>query len=367
MTKLDKKTATITWLKHYNYGTYLQAYALQQYIKSLGYENVILDDHYLKNENKSFFSSALTKFKMMGRDLISYRYGRSRKKTKKLFNVFSDNHLSVEHNLNSDYLNSKYNRFICGSDQIWNPGQKHLVPYYYANFTKHKKIAYAPSIGVSVYPDFLRQDFIDLTSDLTALSIREEVGRKIVSSLLNREIETVVDPTLLLTDQDWKQIISTDNQTKPFVLAYFLSPNSWYIDYVMQYAKEKELPLKMFFVNCKYTKLPVDLITVGPVEFLQLIHDASYFFTDSFHGTIFATVFETLFITFKRFSDHNAKSQNSRVENLFSKMNISERFIGKNECRKIKDLPPINFEKMKESLSVEIEHSKKYLIEALSK
>jgi len=371
---MKKTTATITWLKYHNYGTLLQAYALQQYILSLGYKNVILDDSARREPHETQFVLLKEQFKRLVSNIIftkdrsSRTFLKGKKMRKILFEKFIKCHLNISKETNhDDLLNKKYGLFICGSDQIWNPNNcKQLNPYYYAGFSSQKKIAYAPSMGVIEYPEHLKDELIRYTSSFSALSMREANACEFLSSLLGKPVDRVVDPTLLLTEQEWKKMIDPPKEKKKkYILAYFLTPNKWYLDYVKQYAIQQGVILKMFFIHPSYCNIADETVTAGPIEFLEEIHNASFLFTDSFHGTIFASLFEIPFITFKRFNESSFMNQNSRVKNLFSMMDIPERFIGKGDYEKINELPPIDFKEIKNNLNPYIIHSKTYLEKAL--
>ena len=102
-------------------------------------------------------------------------------------------------------LNSKYDKFVCGSDQIWSPNL--FDENYFLKFVDNpdKKIAYAPSFGVNeIVDDELKINIGDLVKDIGSLSIREDVGVNIIKDIANRDAKVVLDPTLLLEKEIWK-------------------------------------------------------------------------------------------------------------------------------------------------------------------
>ena len=105
----------------------------------------------------------------------------------------------------------------------------------------------------------------------------------------------------------------------------------------------------------------------GPMEFMRAIKNASYFFTDSFHGSIFAIHFEKRFYTLRRFKEDASNNQNSRVENLFSLLGLSDYFVGDENLDKITNLPLIDYEKVKGIIASERERSLRYLKESLER
>lgn len=362
-----KKTATITWITYSNFGTYLQAFALQQFIKSLGYENKILDDSnfiykkfYWKYELKKFFLSFSKSYRM---------YNKYNKLSMKHYKDFKNKFIDLEYNINNVYLNSQYEIFICGSDQIWRPFLLNRNPnsgFYYASFSHNKKISYAPSIGVSTIPIEFYPKYKEYLKDFSFLSLREEQGIKEIKKITGKHIEQVVDPTLLLSKEEWNRLLPQKNiKNNKYVLCYLLTPNIKYITTARNYAKKHGLIMKMFFNDRTYYYYSDELICAGPLEFLDAIRNADYIFTDSFHGSIFSAIFEKQFITFKRFTD-NAQSQNSRVENLLKMFNLPNRLISSNDLDFIEKLQDIDYNTLQKSLNPFIEHSKQYIIKALS-
>ena len=357
-----KKIAIITWNTYHNFGTFLQAYALQQYLYALGYENKILDDHIIIGNNVNW------KFKikkiLWALSRKSYRiYARSSYNSDKLFDNFKKEYLNTDNNIMPLIdLDKKYDIFICGSDQIWNPFllENPKQTFYYAAFSKKKKIAYAPSIGVSDIPSQYKEKVRTLISSFCNLSLREDQGVESISKIVPKEVIKVVDPTLLLSREEWEKILPKNTNTEKYVLGYFLTPNTLYINATIAYAKRKSLKFKLFFTDESYLKYDCDLISAGPIEFLNNIKYAEFLFTDSFHGSIFAKIFHIQFFTLKRFGNIE-KGQDSRVENLLDLFGLRYRLIENENIKDLVDSPNIDFEKVDYNVSRYINESKKYL------
>lgn len=361
------QTATITWVTYCNFGTFFQAYALQKYVTELGYANAILDDSSMIVSRTSW-KYELKKFLMRVSDESFRRYERSKKQTDRLFGDFKREVLKVDGCVSSlQSVDAKYDTFICGSDQIWNPFSldNPNAGFYYASFTDKKKIAYAPSIGVSEVPQQYKARQKELTSGFDFLSAREQQGVDILHELTGKDVEMVVDPTLLLDKGQWNKLLPEETPcNEKYILAYFLTPNRTFINTALEYARREGLRLKMFFTDKSYCDFDCDLLTAGPIEFLHYVRDAECLFTDSFHGSIFASIFHTQFFTFRRFRE-TARSQNSRVENLLEMMGISERLLGEDSCGKVWKLSCIDFARVDGNLAPFIKKSKEYLEKAL--
>lgn len=361
-----KKIASITWITYPNFGTFLQAYALQQYIVSVGYEDAILDDSTIIETPVSW---KYTIKKMLWRLDKGYRrFVNNQKKSKELYESFKRNHLIIDKNIEDPLkLDARYDCYVCGSDQIWNPFSlaNPKSGFFYADFTKQKKIAYAPSIGISKMPDEYRNRFKSLIKDFSFLSAREPQGQQIMEELSGKFVANVADPTLLLDKTRWEMLLPKQEGVKDkYILGYFLTSNPIFIEAARKYAHSHGYKFKMFYMDMTYYNEADEVITAGPIEFLEAIHNAEYLFTDSFHGSIFASIFNVQFITFKRFKK-SVTSQNSRVENLLKIMKIEERLLSEDEVSLIDSLEKIDFEKVWKNLTPFIKESKEYLNNAL--
>ena len=135
-----KKIANITWITYPNFGTFLQAYALQQYIISLGYEDVILDDSTVINNHVDWKFRVKKWIWSLGKTYR--RYINSQKIAQKLYGRFKEEHILIESNVKDvKRLNETYDCFVCGSDQIWNPFSlsNPKSGFFYADFAEKKE------------------------------------------------------------------------------------------------------------------------------------------------------------------------------------------------------------------------------------
>ena len=323
------KTATITWICYRNFGTYLQAYALQQVVKQLGHENhIIYDNHFIKHAKPSKSLKDVLR-KIYGTVVQTIRFPQHFK-IERCYERFLKEHLQIDYQITTtDGLGDKYDAFLCGSDQIWSP-YLDFEPYYFLGFPAKRKIAYAPSLGTGTCTAAYEKNAIPLIRQFDYLSTREEVGTKMLRQYIDKPIQTVVDPTLLLDGTTWDKLTQTVDEDK-YLLCYFLSPNDWYINHAKQYAKEKGLKLYIFGTNPHYRDFADKVIYGGPQEFLSYIKYADIVFTDSFHATIFSIHFHKNFQTFKRFEDGKGNDQNARLYNLFEKLYIDHHFVGKSD------------------------------------
>lgn len=334
-------TATITWIYFENCGTFLQAYALQKAIKKTGHNNVILDDKHIQElykdkPNLNYYLSCIliwfkSKLHLMQPSVSSM--------THPFYEEFRNKYLDVY--AEDDYAN-KYDVYICGSDQIWSPYLP-FVGYYYLDFTTKKKIAYAPSVGTRNGNEEYKKKVASCLTSFSYISTREQVGKDLLSELTNKPIKVVVDPTLLLKQEDWNQLVGK-NINEDYVFCYFLMPNPWYVNHSVELARKKHIKLKIFYTNSTFYKYNSAVVYGGPKEFLTYIKYSKLVLTDSFHATIFSLIFQRDFITYKRFKDGGEKDQNARIYNLLAPLHLVDRFVGEEGLQNIENRKTINYE-----------------------
>lgn len=354
------KTATVTWIKHKNYGTYLQCYALQKYLQINGFDNVILSDLIVANKCSDVlppnppstfsFSKAIHFCYRLGRlfiqpwrirnsiqaRLYQRKYDSTYSSSQKLFDQFRHENLSVRYlNLNESHtnLNDHFDAFICGSDQIWSMIFP-IQPYYFLDFVHtKKKIAYAPSLGTSNISTDRENKLKELLSDFSAISVRESFSSSQLSAILNRPVEWVLDPTLLHDDVFWSNFCQGNcPKRRKYLLCYFLNNSPWYFDYAKRIAREKKLQLILIPNREEYVGTPfVKKGGIGPKEFVSLFMNAEYVLTDSYHGSIFSIIFSKPFLHFLRFSEDAKNSENIRIHSLFDYLSLNSIIVKENQ------------------------------------
>lgn len=340
-----KRIAIVTWTKWNNYGTILQSYALYKAIQKMGFDVKVLNDKLISSTDcviKFGIPTKYTYYKNIIKSIFFNRDPISRivYKREKICNRFK--HKCIQyHTKHVDYkhlylLEKDFEAFICGSDQIWTPNDDFFDPYYFLEFVKNKpKIAYAPSIGTSTYPENKRVIVAKMLKSFNSISVREETGQKILKSLTDKPVQLCLDPTLLLNGNEWVNQLHLSKQEKlsNYALCYFIGEADWYRYKVERICKEKHLKkivipwLRKDIANIQKS----DLIVPNPVDFLNLILNASYVFTDSYHGFIFSLQLHKDVFVFARFSDDDTSSQNSRVKDLCTKLILRQRYINKDD------------------------------------
>ena len=367
------KTATVTWITWLNYGSFLQAYALQKVLLELGFQNAIIDDSLIINPSRTLPDDWIKDLSLIKRIYIHFRrfmhrktkYEKEQDAKSKYYLQFKKSFLNIDEALYPfSALNDRYDVFIAGSDQIWAPTDEVFKPFYYLNFVTKKKISYAASVNSETYPEKFKQAVSELLRDFCHISVRENAGKILLESFINKNVEVNVDPTLLLTQEKWDVVASKRKLKRPYVLCYLLTCNEAYLKYSRSFAEKNGLPLYIFSTNDLYRPYADKMLAAGPSEFVRAFKDAAFVLTDSFHGTVFSILYEKKFLTYKRFVRTEANNQNERVNNLLGMLGIQGRFVGEEELGNLK-LPPIDYNLVNSVLTTERQKSRDYLLKAL--
>lgn len=372
-----------------NYGSVLQAYATQKVLDNLGLDNETfnIDKNIdFKNGKKKFYKSQIvnfaflkSKFGMVWIKIYKKLNKTLKKNLKQREEKFKE--FRKEFNLTKNFYTYKelkdasnnYSSIIVGSDQLWLPVNV-VADYYTLNWVKENvnKISYATSFGISEIPEKYRNLYKNFLNRIDYISVREESGCKLVENITDKKAKLVCDPTMLLTKQEWQELYGTKPIIKDnYIFCYFLGKNIEHRRFAERLKNEtgyKIVSLNHCDEYVKYSDRFADITPydVGPKEFLNLIKNAKYVCTDSFHGTVFSLINNKEFFTFERYKNKNNKiSTNSRIYSLLKTMKLENRILkGNEEIQKIIN-QKIDFKKVNVQIENFRENSKKFLVEAL--
>lgn len=371
------KNAIVTWFHYENYGTNLQAYALQKFLNDRNKETNIINyiPTYIheKEKKKITYENICIFIKNRKNELlkkiIKIKYNKEFKEKSRKFKKFIEININLTKKQYEkeelEELNNSYDNFIVGSDQIWNPNN--VDDTFFLKFVKNNKnkISYAPSFGVNKLEESLKSNIKEDLEKFRYLSVREETGKNIVKELIGKEPLVVLDPTLLLLKEEWIRLIEKKNEPK-YILCYFLGNQKYYWKYVKRLQKETGYNVKIIPIKEEDFFRKGDLqIEVGPTEFVELIANAEVVCTDSFHGTIFSIIMEKDFSVLKRFKDNDKKSQNSRIYNLLSMLKLDNHLIDVNS--EILRYKVDNYNNVQEILNKNREESINFLMNAIER
>jgi Polysaccharide pyruvyl transferase. len=301
-----------------NYGNRLQNYALQEFVKSL--DNSIKAITFKRNYSKNVF---LGKCKHYIKRLLKPDDEIGREINNK-FEAFNGKYLqfaseTIYKARTNKELNQRYDYFIAGSDQVWNPEYSLTSGADFMIFADpHKRISYAASLGVTSFANVNQDLYRKWISGVKAISVREEQGKKAIEELTGKECFVHIDPTMLLSKSQWERIEVEPKwyHGEKFILKYFLGTVSQEANVMMHEEAEKS---GLRIINVYDPKQGKEFIH-DPAEFIWLIHHAVKIYTDSFHGSIFSLIFSKSFIVYERLG--REINTGSRIETLLSKFDL---------------------------------------------
>lgn len=374
-----KKIGIVTVYTGFNYGSSLQAYASKKIYEKLGYKSEILgfSNSLIKGRDIRLEKLLIMFFRTIWRPKLLiktfFNYKKSLRKnisqrSKEKFFKFSEEYLKVK-KMNKTEM-KKYGQrkevlaLICGSDQIWSSTAVYVDPFYYLRyFPIRKRVAYAPSFGKDIVPDYNKKIIKKYLNEINYLSVREQQGKKIIKELLNKEAQVFLDPTLLLNKEEWfENVEKMDiNSKERYGLFYFLDiPNNFTLESLKK-IQEKE-KIKIIGIPNPIQEIENLSLDTGPIEFLNLINNAEFVCTDSYHGMLFSINFNKSFYIFER-NYGNSQNQNSRIISILEILKLKERYI------KDKSLEEINWNidwtSVNKQLKVERKKAKDYIINTL--
>lgn len=366
-----KRVGIITYHNINNYGTMLQAYALQHIIENLNC-NVEIINYALKDKDLNYFQKVKKYFILFlknpsGVVRIVYNF-LNKKKIKAQNDRFYE--FYKEYIKLSDYcaslndlekLEDTYDIYMVGSDQTWNPYLEISSDANYLSFVKKGRIkaSYAPSIGVSYISEEKKEYMKKYLQDFDFLSCRDLRGKEILEDMLERKVKLVVDPTLLLEKEQWMQKAKKIETPKEYILCYSLGSNDNCRNWADKLGKKRNIPVLHIYTNARSTMNNRNTIyNVGPLEFIYLINNAKYVCTDSFHATIFSINLQTQFFSFCKHRDVEG-SENQRLKDILTEFDLKERLIL--DVNKDKRLKDIEFREVIQKLKIKRKDSLEYL------
>jgi hypothetical protein len=346
--------ALVTCYYHHNYGSMLQAYATQMMMEQLKlpYETLacktpmvyMLQNKFLYYIKKIIIADWNLK---LGKIKINYQkmmhketFGKKINIRNEYFDDFANTCFKISPyyptRLELSKAVSKYSAFLVGSDQLWRTDSVE-AGYFTLDFVPDDilKVAYSTSFGIKEVPWFQIKKNKKFLNRFDFISVREKSAANLIKELINRDVPVVLDPTLLFTGDQWMHL----QEKKPiiesgYIFCYFLGNNPWQREFVLRLKKRTGLKIVALLHLDNYIPrderfADVSPYNIGPNEFLNLMRNANYVFTDSFHGTVFSILYEKNFFTFNRFKESNIQSTNTRIDNLLEITGMENRRIMK--------------------------------------
>lgn len=324
----------------HNYGTVLQAFALEYYLENKGHkceyiQYCLFNNFWEKILFVFFHPFSLFRFyknKKQNTNALKYDYLRTNDYMQILVKnqKFCEQYINISPNINT-YLNVKrlnkdYDLFIVGSDQTWSPEIIYNYSVFFLPFVESstKKASYACSFGTSnidvQYKKFLRKTL----STFKHVSCRDKKNTDMLTSLLHKPVTNVIDPTLLLNKYDWSKYMKSVNMPPKYILCYILGEKQCITEYANIVAKEKGLPVFHILTRPCHENNPNVLKGIGCQEFLYLVANCELLVTDSFHGTIFSINFQKNFVSFDKYE--GISYDNGRLADVLREFNLLDHY-----------------------------------------
>lgn len=366
-----KKIGIITFHNSYNCGSMLESYAMQTILEKNNMKTEIVN---FSNDGQKELYSVWFKnnsLRNIMKNIILIPVHKKLVNNNNKYEEFKNDNfnLSKEYDERDIISDKDYKIVVAGSDQIWNITIKDSNDAYFLNWVKKaRKVAYSPSFGaknILTYSNDV-QKYIDYLSDFDALSIRENNGQKWIKQLLGKKVEVLLDPTMLLNQEDYNKIMATD-VTINYKYIFFYSPsfNDEICKYVKKIADKYNLKVITWSAKRYYTKrikrygfiLPE---YENPALYLYLIKNAELIMTTSYHGTIFSTIYRKNFITIK---NGEMYGDDDRVITLLNQMNMIDRLIPYEFDENFDYLANVDYSKYDKKISALRKKSMKYIKE----
>lgn len=337
-----KKIFLITWFTSENYGTCLQAYATNRVLTHAGHDVCFLNRrtyysfgkmNYLIPKVLGTVKSKLKKKQAFDFGIFKDEHDGKVKKTRQLISeTYRTKNISSRKDI--AYIENEYDCYLVGSDQMWNPWV--VRPQYLLDFVPVKstkpKYSYAASFGVDCIPDKKIALYKKYLPSFSCISVREEKGVELVKSITGQEATLVLDPTFLLTQDEWRDFSMQSNSAKEhnlknYILCYFLGEVYDHLTTVKDMARKLGMKVAIIAMRESDYKLEDPDITViadaCAYDFVSLIDKAGLVCTDSFHAVVFSFQMNTPFYYFPRFKVGDPGSQDTRLRNIMTRFKLT--------------------------------------------
>ena len=322
----------MTFLHNDNYGSALQALALQRAILGMGLHDAEDIDYRPSRAEKTLNLLESGNSPALVLEGIRKRRVRSYGETSELHERFLREHLALSEPCADraalKRVAKQYDVLICGSDQIWSPVW--LNPAYFLDFTDKPRIAYAPSLGVKELPGpAKRRRIAELVRPFSAVSVREEEGAELLEKLTGARPAVLPDPVILRTREQWQTLAEMPERRAPYLLCYFIGDQEAYWQRVKALSRELGVPALVVPKTEVAYRAGYELAEgVSPERWLGLLNGAEYVVTDSFHGAAFACLLNKPFTVLRRYREDDPESKNSRVDQLLRTLGLNDTAYG---------------------------------------
>lgn len=321
-----------------NYGQILQCYSLQKFLINMNQDAFLIKYDPKPQDAKPQFKPQniikyLSNFKLYLQWWLNNnkernnhnKYNQDSENTNRGFNDFFKKFINCTELYTAKSLTENpphADIYVCGSDQIWGTGGD--WPFYLSFVPEGKKrIAYAPSMGgISKIPEDVKPIMTSLLAKFTFIGMREQSGKETLTQLGIPNVTTVIDPTMLLTSEDYSKIAKMPERDGNYIFVYFLGkPSECDISEIYHFAESHGIDVVYVASGGKIDKYPKTYASIE--EWIGYIAKAKFVITNSFHCTVFALLYNKPFSTI--LLNKGYERMNCRVEELLRECDLSER------------------------------------------
>ncbi len=374
------KIAILTlFYNNFNYGAHLQALALSKVFQTLNMPCEVIQFDWNafysvpKNGKKKILFKRILPFivrKVFGK-LMKKNFSRRRS----AFTFFDDRCIKTFSDVltvkDLSRLNELYDGFVVGSDQVWRfiNRDPNANAAFLLNFTEKKKMAYAASLGLKHIPVDSIKFFEKYLPSFDFISVRERLSKHLLSQYVEQNIDVTLDPTLLLTTQEWSSYKAPIvHKKKKYILCYFISESETFRKAAELISNEWNIGLcsipymSMGFNKADFLLKSEKLYDVSPSQFLTLISEAELVLTDSFHALVFSLLFKKKFQVFLR-KEGAQGGMSERITDLLSNAGLSNLLIEDEYSERIQKDTELDFDKFEDYIAKNRERSIDFILQ----
>ncbi len=371
-----KKICITTFFNSNNYGSRLQATALSRYFDSNGYDTYFLTSFkvlpYLIRHPSLLIARVVNKindkrrvafFNPKAYEISSARSQRLNKYSEENYKLMAIMTVKQWRKIIAD----KYT-FVVGSDIVWQPANGIPAQFFldFAYFTDLNKFSYASSLGSPKLPTKYYKYYRKYLGSFHKVSVREQSAADLLQSITGRDVEKVVDPTLLLTREEWSEFAShaeysIKQDIRGYIVCYFVMEDSRYWSYVQKVQEKTGLQVIVLPMHQSDENQPYTIVLDGtPYEFVDLIKNATMIVTDSFHACMFSIIFNKEFYLLER----SRKSENDKYTDFLVRYGLENNKVGDESF--FERIDSIDYRSINAKLEVDRKESYRFIQEALT-
>ena len=326
-----KKVCVVTYSHSKNYGAALQLFATYKALEMRGYNPIVLNyvnEFESSNKIKDVLKRQSGLKGKMRAFVSSYLLGSIKNGINNFTPFYSKMHYTGEiHSVFEMGDFTDIDVFLGGSDQVWNPlitGEYDKVFLLADNSIKGKRVSFSSSMGSIGNAKWDDKLFVDSLEKFEKIAVREKIAKDYIKDKINKPVQVTVDPTMLFDKKHWENIILSKKNmvNEKYILVYALGGHFDELnDLAHKIGGKIGAKVAAITLSNVYKKVDYKITTATPEDFVQLVFNAEFVVTNSFHGTCFSIIGETPF--YSVYFDSNPK----RVEDLLNKYGLSKRLV----------------------------------------